>query len=327
MKKAILNYFDIKDGLIFMASVAFTTLVGYLLFGVNALMWTSFSSMFTYSLYDARPDRSNHLYVFFLMMIIMINNYIGYWLQLSWLFYVYLFAVACFFHITYGKDPVLDRAVRYIIMLSTIGTTLTSVSYELPVGYLIGTLTVLGVLFVLHLKNYDFTAFKNGLFSKELYTSEKHAIPRAFIYSIGMLLSLLIPDFLHLGRIYWAPLTFVMVLNPKAEHVFKNTIFRFAGSFLSVILLMIMLATSYNASVIILASFFVISFFLPTFLDKTPILRSFGVTFFVLSMTEIALYWNDPVYSPLFERLYETLIGGLLAIITSIVLKKIRAIQ
>lgn len=88
-----------------------------------------------------------------------------------------------------------------------------------------------------------------------------------------------------------------------------------------------MLPTGYNASVIILASFFVISFFLPTFLDKNPILRSFGVTFFVLAMTEISLYWNDPVYSPLFERLYETLIGGLLAIITSIVLKKIRAIQ
>lgn len=180
------------------------------------------------------PIASNHLYVFFLMMIIMINNYIGYWLQLSWLFYVYLFAISCFFDITYGKDPVLDRAVRYIIMLSTIGTTLTSVSYELPVGYLIGTLTVLGVLFVLHLKNYDFTAFRNGLFSKELYTSKKHAVPRAFIYSTGMFLSLLIPEFLELGRIYWAPLTFVMVLNPKAEHVFKNTISRFAGSFLSV---------------------------------------------------------------------------------------------
>ena len=323
----MLNYFDVKDGLIFMGSVAFTTLAGYWLFGVNSLMWTSFSSMFTYSLYDARPDRSNHLYVFFLMMIIMINNSIVYWLQLSWLFYVYLFAISCFFDITYGKDPVLDRAVRYIIMLSTIGTTLTSVSYELPVGYLIGTLTVLGVLFVLHLKNYDFTAFRNGLFSKELYTSKKHAVPRAFIYSTGMFLSLLIPDFLELGRIYWAPLTFVMVLNPKAEHVFKNTISRFAGSFLSVILLMIMLATGYNASVVILISFFVISFFLPTFLDKNPVLRSFGVTFFVLAMTEISHYWNDPVYSPLFERLYETLIGGLLAIITSIILKQVRAIQ
>ena len=323
----MLNYFDVKDGLIIMDSVAFTTLAGYWLFGVNSLMWTSFSSMFTYSLYDARPDRSNHLYVFFLMMIIMINNYIGYWLQLSWLFYVYLFAISCFFDITYGKDPVLDRAVRYIIMLSTIGTTLTSVSYELPVGYLIGTLTVLGVLFVLHLKNYDFTAFRNGLFSKELYTSKKHAVPRAFIYSTGMFLSLLIPEFLELGRIYWAPLTFVMVLNPKAEHVFKNTISRFAGSFLSVILLMIMLATGYNASVVILISFFVISFLLPTFLDKNPVLRSFGVTFFVLAMTEISHYWNDPVYSPLFERLYETLIGGLLAIITSIILKQVRAIQ
>lgn len=151
--------------------------------------------------------------------------------------------------------------------------------------------------------------------------------PAAFIYSTGMFLSLLIPEFLELGRIYWAPLTFVMVLNPKAEHVFKNTISRFAGSFLSVILLMIMLATGYNASVVILISFFVISFFLPTFLDKNPVLRSFGVTFFVLAMTEISHYWNDPVYSPLFERLYETLIGGLLAIITSIILKQVRAIQ
>lgn len=54
----MLNYFDVKDGLIFMGSVAFTTLAGYWLFGVNSLMWTSFSSMFTYSLYDARPDRA-----------------------------------------------------------------------------------------------------------------------------------------------------------------------------------------------------------------------------------------------------------------------------
>ena len=34
----MLNYFDVKDGLIFMGSVAFTTLAGYWLFGVNSLM-------------------------------------------------------------------------------------------------------------------------------------------------------------------------------------------------------------------------------------------------------------------------------------------------
>lgn len=321
----MLNYFDIKDGLIFLGSVALTSVVSYYLFGVNGLMWTSFSSMFTYSLYDARPDRSNHLYVFFLMMIIMINNYIGYWLQLSWLFYIYLFVISCFFYISFGKDPVLDRAVRYIIMLSVIGTTLPSVSYELPSGYLIGTLTVLCILFLLHLKNYDFNAFKNGLFSKELYISEKYTFPRAFIFSTGLFFSLLTPHLLHLGRIYWAPLTFVMVLNPKAEHVFRNTISRFIGSFLSVAILMIMLATGYNASVIILISFLIISFLLPTFLDKTPVLRSFGVTFYVLTMTEISHYWNDPVFSPLFERLYETLIGGFMAILTSIILKRMRA--
>lgn len=323
----MLKYFDIKDGLIFMGSVAFTTILSYFLFGVNGLMWTAFSSMFTWSLYDARPDRSNHLYIFMLMMIIMLNNYIGYRLQLSWLFYVYLFIVSCFFYISFGKDPVIDRAVRYIIMLSTIGTTLPSVSWELPSGYLIGTLTVLGLLFALHLKNYDFDAFRNGLFSKDLYVSQRHAIPGALIFSTGIFLSLLIPHFLHLGRIYWAPLTFVMVLNPKAEHVFKNTISRFGGSFLSVFILMILLSTGYNASVIILIAFFIISFLLPTFLDKTPVMKSFGITFYVLTMTEISHYWNNPVYSPLFERLYETVIGGIIAIITSIILKKVRSIQ
>ena len=323
----MLKYFDIKDGLIFMGSVAFTNTISYFLFGVNGLMWTAFSSLFTYSLYDARPDRSNYLYVFLLMMIIMVNNFIGYWLQLSWLFYVYLFIVSCFFYISFGKDPVLDRAVRYIIMLSTIGTTLPSVSWELPAGYLIGPLSVLCILFILHLKNYDFDAFKNGLFSKDLYVSEKHTIPRAFIYSTGMFLSLLIPHYLQLGRIYWAPLTFVMVLNPKAEHVFKNTISRFGGSFLSVFILLILLTPSYNSSVIILFAFLIISFLLPTFLDKTPIMKSFGVTFYVLTMTEISLYWNNPVYSPLYERLYETVIGGIIAISTSIILKKVRNIQ
>lgn len=54
------------------------------------------------------------------------------------------------------------------------------------------------------------------------------------------------------------------------------------------------------------------------------LLKSFGITVFVLLLIEKTIYLYNPNYQLPYSRIYETIIGGLIALMASIILKKIR---
>lgn len=322
--KSLLTNF--KDSFVFIGSMLISTAIIYPLIGIQSgIAWSSFAVLCTYSLYSAKPDRSNFLYVLFWMIIIMGSTYIGRFLHLSPWFYLYLLIIAYCYYFFFGRDPVFDRAIRFVIILSTIGTTMPHITEGLPLGASIGTLTALSVCHYMMRKHKDLEAFKQGIFTHELFKLNTNIIPRALIYSLGMFICLWLPLYLGLNKNYWATLTFIMVMTPKAENVIHNTLLRFIGSLAAVILLFLLFQLPDSQQVIIIALFF-FSFILPLCFGKNFAIVTFGITCYSLILVEIAGYWQNPAYTLLMDRILETCIGGFIAIIASIVLKFIRSI-
>lgn len=318
---------SLQDSFVFIGSMLISTALIYPIIGIQGgIAWSSFAVLCTYSLYNAKPDRSNLLYVSFWMLIIMSSTYIGRFLHLSPWFYLYLFIIAYCYYFFFGRDPVFDRAIRFIIILSTIGTTLPHITEGLPMGAFIGTVTALIVCHYMMRKHYDLAAFKQGIFTQDLFKLDTNIIPRAFIYSLGMFICLWLPLYFGLNKNYWATLTFIMVMTPKAENVVHNTLLRFIGSLAAVTLLFLLFQLPHIHDVIFIALFF-FSFILPLCFSKNFAIVTFAVTCYSLVLVEISGYWQNPTYSLLMDRILETCIGGLIAIFTSIILKAIRSLH
>ena len=323
--KSLCLYF--KDSFVFVGSMTISAAIIYPIIGLQGgIAWSSFAVLCTYSLYNAKPDRSNFLYVLFWMFLIMGSTYIGRLLHLSPWFYLYLLVIAYCYYFFFGRDPVFDRAIRFVIILSTIGTTMPHVTDGLPLGAVIGTLTALAVCHYMMRKHHDLEAFKQGIFTHELFKLETNIIPRALIYSIGMFICLWLPLYLGLNKNYWATLTFIMVMTPKAEKVMQNTCLRFLGSLVAVFVLYLIFQLPDSTAVIPIA-LFIFSFMLPLCFGKNFAIVTFGVTCYSLTLVELAGYWHNPTYSLLIDRMAETIIGGGIAIIASIILKGMRSIH
>lgn len=319
-----------KDSAVFLASMLLSSFIAAQFIDLRAaISWTSFSVLCTYSLYNAKPDRTNLLYVLFWMALILGSTYIGQLFHLSWKFYLYLFLISYFYYYFFGKDPVFDRAIRFVIILSTIGTALPEITEGLPIGAAIGTLSALLVCHYLLRKNIDLDAFKQGLFSHDLFKLNTHLFPRAFIYSFGMFLCLLIPHYLGIEKNYWATITFIMVMTPKAINVLHNTFIRFWGSLAAVLVLFGLfqiphLDSDINNLYFMIALLLLFSFLLPLCFGKSFGIVTFGVTCYSLILVELSMYWQHPVLSLLMDRIVETIIGGIIAVITSFILKALR---
>lgn len=328
------NYFTLsfyKDSLVFVGSMLISALITAPFEGIQgSIAWTSFAVLCTYSLYNAKPNESNFFYVFFWMALVLLSTYIGQWLKLSWGFYLFLFVITYCYYFYFGRDPVFDRAIRFIILLSTMGTTLPDLTNGLPIGSAVGTLTALTVCHYLTRKNYDLNAFKQGIFTHSLFKLNTNIIPRATIYSLGMFACLLIPTYFGIDKIYWASLTFIMVMTPKADAVIHNTFLRFVGSIAAVILLYGVFQIPHihdfpiSISTIVLIALFVFSFILPLCFGHNFAIVTFGVTCYSLTLVELAGFWHDPTYTILIDRVIETMIGGTVAIIVSVLLKLMR---
>ncbi len=325
-----------KDSFVFLGSMLLSALIAAQFMGLRgAIVWTSFSVLCTYSLYNAKPDRSNYLYLIFWMALVLGSAYIGQMLHLTWWFYLYLFVISYFYYYLFGRDPVFDRAIRFVIILSTIGTALPKITDGLPIGSAIGTLSALIVCHFLLRKNTDLEAFKQGVFSRDLFRLQTHLIPRALIYSLGMFLTLLIPHYLGIEKNYWATITFVMVMPPKAATVFKNSLLRFVGSIIAVLLLFLLFQLpdylptlgdfpKIDMTYYMIGLLFIFSFILPLSFSKGFATVTFWVTCYSLVMVELAMYWDHPVLALLADRIIETVIGGIIAVITSWILKVLR---
>lgn len=313
-----------KSSIAFVSSMLISALIIYPLVGIQSGMaWSSFAVLCTYTLYNAKPDRSNVLYIAFWIFIIMGSTYIGRFLHLTPFFYVYLFIITYCYYFFFSRDPVFDRAIRFVIILSTIGTTMPHITVGLPLGATVGSLTALVICHYLMRKNLDLDAFKQGIFTYELFKLNTNIIPRAFVYSLGMFGCLLLPLYLEVNKNYWAIITFIMVMTPKAEAVIDTTIKRFVGSVIAVITLYFIFQVPDQKTVIVIA-FVIFSFILPMCFGKNIILVAFGVTCYSLTLIELVGYWHYPTESLLFDRLAETAIGGGIAIVVSIILKAMR---
>lgn len=307
----------------FLGSIIISALISYFLLGsIKAIPWTAFGVLSTYSLYSAKESVTNFYNILFWIFFIILGAYVGSILKLSIELYVFIVVLSYIYYTFFGRDAVFDRGIRFVIILTVIGSSF-HVTDTLPIGLIIGFLTSFGVSYLLTKKDYDFEAFKYGLFSSKLFKINSDLVVRSLIYSSGLFVCLLIAHFLKIPKIYWTVITYLMVLNPKAQNVFKLSIQRFSGTFVAVLLLVLIYQLP-DLKVVQSVTLFVAAFFLPLAFQRNYGIVSFGVTLYVLSLIEYAGFLNDPEYSILFDRLLETLLGGIFAIVVSFFLKRLQ---
>lgn len=314
-----------RDNFTFFFIAFINAMVCFCLFGMSEVMVGIITVLFSYMTYSAKDDTSNIFYIAFILSLIVVAGGIGFLLKLSLPFYLFLFVISYFYYISYNKDIVIDRVIPFIVIFACMGTTLPAVNMQLPLAFLIGISISLVMLLLLKRKGYDTDAFKKGLFSKDLYRSKKRLGLRAFVYSLFLFLSLVIPDYFDLYRVYWSPLTFIVLLRPKELGIVKITLSRFFGSVLGALFIFLWLYLNpLNNGYIDVLLVALVVFFMPTFLKLNYVLKIFGITVFVLLLIEETEFWGDPTYLLPYSRVYETLIGGSIALCASFVLKKMR---
>ncbi|MEQ5042267.1 FUSC family protein [Providencia manganoxydans] len=322
------EYVSFRNNGTFFIAVIINSAVCFSLFGIVGCMFGVLTTLFSSIVYDAKNDSSNIFYMTFLLLLVMVGGAIGFLLKLTIYFYIYLFLVSYCYYLFYKKDDYLDRVFPFIIIFSCMGTTLGSISADIPMAYTTGVIVSLIVLSVLKRKHYKNHAFRSGLFSKQMFHSNEHIYIRAFIFSIFLFLSLSIPDYLNLYKPYWAPLTFVMLLHPKELNIIKVTCLRFLGSLLAATFIVFMFSVTKSQDIkVYLIVLALVIFFIPTFFHLNYMLKTFSITIFVLLLLEETEYLHDPTYLLPVSRVYETFIGGAVAILASLSLNIFRTIK
>lgn len=322
------KYISFRNNGAFLIATIVNSTICFSLFGIIGGIFGVLTALFSNIAYDAKPDSSNIFYVFFLLCLVIVGGGIGFTLKLTIYFYIYLFFLSYCYYLFYKKDDYLDRIFPFLIIFSCMGTTLDSISIDLPMAYISGVAISLIIFSLLKHKDPESHAFKNGLFSKEIYHSDEKIYIRAFLFSFFLFLSLSIPDYLNLYKPYWAPLTFIMLLHPKEINIIKVTLLRFLGSLLAAIFVISMFSiTKSKENYIYLSVLALIIFFIPTFFRLNYMLKTFAITVFVLLLLEETQFLHNPTYLLPISRVYETFIGGTVAILASIVLNIIRIIK
>lgn len=316
----------LNNGVFFIIAVL-NSLICFALFGMIGSVFGVLTVLFTHIVYAAKPD-NNIFYVWFLLVLVLMGALVGHVLKLSVGFYIYLFLFSCFYYVIYNKDACVDRAIPFFIIFSCMGTTLPAVSVDMPLAYVTGITVSLLLLRFFNRKTKTDGPFSNGLFARGSYTGNKNILLRAFVYSLFLFLSLFIPDYFDLYRPYWAPLTFIVLLRPKEMSILKITVSRFAGSVLgATFLLVLYYFLGFNSVYVYYGLLAVAVFMLPTFLNANYIAKTFAITVFVLLLLEETEYLHDPTYLLPVSRVYETFIGGSIAIVASIALNALRHLQ
>ena len=310
---------------VFLIIAILNSLVCSTFFGVIGAVFGVITVLFTHIIYEAKAEEGNVFYIWCLLLLVLAGAGLGFLLKLSVGFYFYLFCISCIYYIVYNKDLYFDRTVPFLIIFSCLGTTLPTVSIDLPLAYITGITISLLCLALLKRKNFDNNAFRNGLFAKQIYTGEKNILLRALIYSAFLFSSLALPDYLDLYRAYWASLTFIVLLRPKEVKILKTTCLRFAGSILGALFIIALFnVISFTHIDLYFCILAVVVFLLPSFLKLNYTVKTFAITVFVLLLLEETEFLHDPTYLLPFSRVYETLIGGSIAIVASVVLAKLR---
>ena len=315
------NKFISVDNYVFLSSALISSLICYLLLSPMDAVLGGIAVLFTFVIYSAKPNNGDYAYTFLWIVLILLGCYIGVWLKLSVGFYLFLFAISSYYYISYQKDSFSDRAIPFMVIYASLGTTIKGLNYQSAIAFLIGSIVALSIMRIAHKNKIVFTAFKTGLFSKSLYKNPDHIRLHALVYSAFLFLSLYLPDQMGFARPYWVPMTFIILLKPKEENLVKNTLTRFWGSVLGGIVVVTILKIGSHYEAVKIALLIASVFLLPSFFKMNNLFKTFGTTVFVLLLLETTIYWNEPNYRLPDTRIFETLIGGALAIIASIILK------
>lgn len=312
------------DNVVFLLSALISAFICYSLLGPQNVILGVVSILFTFIVYSAKPNNGDYFYTFLWLAIILSGCYIGIWLKLSVGFYIFLFLVSNYYYITYQKDSFSDRAIPFLVIYASLGTTMKGLGYESAIAFFIGTIVALVVLGVVHKSKIEFTAFKNGIFSKSLYVNPPHVLFSSIVYSGFLFLCLYLPDKIGFERPYWVPMTFIILLKPKEENLLPNTITRFLGSVAGAIVVLVLLNIDRHYKIIDIAIVVTCIFLLPSFFKLNNLVKTFGITVFILLLLELAGYWGDPNYTLPPTRIFETFMGGLFALMASMMIRFIR---
>lgn len=312
------------DNFIFISSAIISGTICYLTLGYGNITLGIISVMFTFLIYSAKPNNGDYAYTFLWLSIIMISCFIGISLKLSLGFYLFLFAISNYYYISFNRDVLSDRAIPFVVIYASLGTTIESMDYQSVIAFFIGTVVALVILGVGHKNKIEFKAFKTGLFSRSLYKNPPHVLYSSLLYSCLLFLCLYLPDMMGLERAYWAPMTFIILLKPKENNTIKNTIDRFIGCTGGAIMVFLIMKLDVNYQIINWILVVVFVFFLPSFYKLNNLPKSFAITVFILLLLEMAEFNKDPNYNLPYARICETFIGGALAIIGSVTLKFLR---
>ncbi|OTG79195.1 hypothetical protein B9T31_17295 [Acinetobacter sp. ANC 4558] len=329
MKNKVLNnkYIDINfhDNGVFLITSLINSIFCFLFFGALGAVVAAITTLFSHIISEAKDNKGNIFYIWTLLLIVLIGGIIGHTLKISILFYLYIFILSFFYYVSYNKDPYIDRTFPFLLIFSCIGTSMQNVNIDLIFAYITGITISVILLTILRHKNYDIDSFRNGLFAKKTYLSQERIFLRSMVYSFCIFLSLYIPSYFDLYRPYWAPLTFIILLRPKENDIIKITIYRVIGSlFGALMIVLIFHLLNFEHIYFYIFMMLIIIFLLPSFFKMNYLLKSFGITLFVLLLIEKTIYLHDPNYQLPYSRIYETIIGGSIALIASFILKKIR---
>lgn len=315
------------DNFIFISCALVSALVCYLLLGAGNITLGVISVMFTFIIFSAKPNNGDYAYTFLWLILILAGCYIGISLRLSVGFYIFLFIISSYYYVSFNRDLFSDRAIPFLVIYASLGTTMKELPFQSALSFIIGSIVALIILGVAHKQQIEFKAFKTGLFSKTLYANPPHILISSLIYSGLLFLCLFLPDHFGLQRAYWAPMTFIILLKPKDQNTIRNTIDRFIGSVAGAITVFLILNFEGHFKIVNLVLIAICVFLLPSFFKLANLAKAFGITVFVLILLESAEFWKDTSYTLPYARIYETFIGGSLAIVGSIVIKTLRKYQ
>lgn len=313
----------IHDGITFTSCLFFSAATAFAILDAQAAMWAAFSTLYSFNLFNAAKEYKNYAYTAFCLLMILVAIFIGDTLRLGTAFYLYLAVFSFIYYQLYGTDPAMDLTMKFMIIMSTIGTILPDISKSLALGFIIGSTVTLITYYILSHKMTRHSVITSALVERNLFTLRKNIIPRSMTYALGLLLALAIPRFIDLGHFYWTLLTFVFVLHPKSQSIIKITLQRVLGSLISVLLLYFLFNTPLMPYIGLIAMV-VFAFLMPMSFHHGYTFMTFVVTSLILSVLEQVVYWRHPTYELLFDRVLETALGGAIAIVTSIILKLFR---
>ncbi|MEX5951882.1 FUSC family protein [Providencia vermicola] len=305
--------------------IVLSFIITYYIAGIDATLWSSLSALHGYTIFNKANRYKNIIYSLLCSLFVFVGTSLGYSLGFSYLFFIVLFLSPFFYYQLYNVDSSLEMSFKYFMIFFIIGATLNKSSFNgLVIGLLIGTVVTLAFCYaVSKRKTITIHQIKKYIFLKR----DRVTVPlvgQSLIYSTGLIFCVLSSRAINIDHFFWAPLTFIFVLNPKLTNIVKLTRDRVIGTLIVVLILYLAFNSSILMPYIGFTLILLFTFLIPiSNTKKNNVFGTICLTGLVLSLIEMSIYLNNVDYHLLSERIMETFIGGLFAVVCSYCIKLI----